>query len=122
MDRKHCGKRRKCWLPALSLFPTMFSKGFFFKVVNPSLNKPWFSRVCSKSLLKTQWEKGEIAHNEQFLLFPVFSTLLENFLTFSSKLKMSSAKLFELESLKFVIWKRVKSQDCVVKSLQLQIL
>ena len=26
--RKHCGKRRKCWLPAFSPFPTMFSKGF----------------------------------------------------------------------------------------------
>ena len=24
--RKHCGKRRKCWLPAFSPFPTMFSK------------------------------------------------------------------------------------------------
>ena len=23
---KHCGKRRKCWLPAFSPFPTMFSK------------------------------------------------------------------------------------------------
>ena len=31
--RKHCGKRRKCWLPAFSLFPTMFSKCFLFKVV-----------------------------------------------------------------------------------------
>ena len=32
--RKHCGKRRKCWLPAFSPFPTMFSsKGFYFKVV-----------------------------------------------------------------------------------------
>ena len=30
--RKHSGKRRKCWLPAFSPFPTMFSKGFFFKV------------------------------------------------------------------------------------------
>ena len=29
LGRKHCGKRRKCWLPAFSLFPTMFSKGFF---------------------------------------------------------------------------------------------
>ena len=27
-DRKHCGKRRKCWLPAFSPFPTMFSKAF----------------------------------------------------------------------------------------------
>ena len=25
--KKHCGKRRKCWLPAFSPFPTMFSKG-----------------------------------------------------------------------------------------------
>ena len=30
---KHCGKRRKCWLLAFSPFPTMFSKGFFFRVV-----------------------------------------------------------------------------------------
>ena len=27
--RKHRGKRRKCWLPAFSSFPTMFPKGSF---------------------------------------------------------------------------------------------
>ena len=32
-DRKHCGKSRKCWLPAFSPFPTMFSKGFFLRIV-----------------------------------------------------------------------------------------
>ena len=32
-DRKHCGKRRKCWLPALSSCPTMFPKGFFLQCV-----------------------------------------------------------------------------------------
>ena len=31
--RKYCGKRRKCWSPPFSPFPTMFSKDFFFKVV-----------------------------------------------------------------------------------------
>ena len=31
--RKHCGKRRKCWLPSFSPFTTMFSKGFFLKVI-----------------------------------------------------------------------------------------
>ena len=31
--RKHCGKRRKCWLPAFSPFSTMFSKTFFRRVV-----------------------------------------------------------------------------------------
>ena len=25
--KKHCGKRRKCWSPAFSPFPTIFSKG-----------------------------------------------------------------------------------------------
>ena len=38
------------------------------KTFNPFPNKPWFLRVCSISLLKTVG-KGEIAHNEQFLLF-----------------------------------------------------
>ena len=30
---KHCEKRRKCWSPAFSPFPTMFSKAFSFRVV-----------------------------------------------------------------------------------------
>ena len=33
MGRKHCVERRKCWLPAFSLFPTMFSKAFFLGVL-----------------------------------------------------------------------------------------
>ena len=28
-SRKPCGKRRKCWLPAFSPFPTMFVKDFY---------------------------------------------------------------------------------------------
>ena len=31
--RKHCGKRRKCWLPAFSPFSTMFQKSLFLRVV-----------------------------------------------------------------------------------------
>ena len=65
---------------------------------SPSQNKPWFLRVCSTSLENTVG-KGEIAHNEQFLLFlTVFSTLLENFLLFLSNLKLSSAKSLSLEA------------------------
>ena len=30
-SRKQCGKRRKCWLPAFSPFPTMFSKVFLIR-------------------------------------------------------------------------------------------
>ena len=32
-SRKYCGKRRKCCLPSFSPFPTMFSTGFLYKVV-----------------------------------------------------------------------------------------
>ena len=37
--------------------------------------------------------KEEIARNEQFLLFPVFSTYLESFLSISPNLKLSSADI-----------------------------
>ena len=29
--KKHCGKRRKCQLPAFSAFSTIFSKGIFLR-------------------------------------------------------------------------------------------
>ena len=41
--------------------------------------------------------KGEIACYKQFLLFPQFSFRLENFLPFSSDLKLLSANSFSLE-------------------------
>ena len=45
--------------------------------------------------------KGEIAPNEQFLLFPtVFSIHLENFLSFSLTLNLWSANSFNLEDSK----------------------
>ena len=44
--------------------------------------------------------KGEIARNEQFLLYPVFFTFLQNFLLFSSNLKFLSADCFNLDQSK----------------------
>ena len=44
--------------------------------------------------------KGEIARNQQFLLFPVFSTRLQDFLPISSNLKILSANSFSLEESK----------------------
>ena len=58
---KHCGKRRKCWKPAFSPFPTMFST-----LLNPFPNKPWFLHVCSTSLLKTLWEKQRLLITSNF--------------------------------------------------------
>ena len=41
LDRKFCGKRRKC----ISLFPQMFSKGFSLRVV-----KSWDCEVTGEAL------------------------------------------------------------------------
>ena len=64
--RKQCGKRRKCWLPALYPFPTMFSKALHFRVVK-SPNEPitrWqildfqTERVCRPQFqLWQKWQK-----------------------------------------------------------------
>ena len=52
--------------------------------------------------------EGEIARNEQFLLFPtVFSTLLEKCVPFSSNLEFLSANSFSFEEpIKFVVWNK----------------
>ena len=42
-DRKYCWKKRKCWFPGFSHFTTMFSKGFFLRVLK--------TRVCSAKSL-----------------------------------------------------------------------
>ena len=44
--------------------------------------------------------KGEIARNEQFFIFPVFSALLENILQLSSDLKLSPANSLCLDESK----------------------
>ena len=52
--------------------------------VNPFPHNDTFRRPWAKSLLKNTEGKGEIARNEQFLLFPqCLSTRLDNFLLFS---------------------------------------
>ena len=50
----------------LTLYHTIPS----FNDLDPFPNKPWFLRVCSTCLLKNNVGNGEIARNEQFLLFP----------------------------------------------------
>ena len=65
-DRKHCGKRRKCWLPAFSPFPTMFSKKLLFQGLIPT-------NLCFTTLRKSTFEnivgKEENSGNQHILLF-----------------------------------------------------
>ena len=63
-------------------------------------NKPGFLRVWNTSPFENS-EKGEILHNEQFLLFPQsFLAIRRTFASFPSILKLSSAKSFRLEESK----------------------
>ena len=50
-SRKHCEKRRKCWLPAFSPLPTMFSKACLLRVV-----KIW--DCAGKELKNSNNQKG----------------------------------------------------------------
>ena len=52
------------------LFPQRLRKASFSRSLTLSQTSPGFNVSAVPGLLKTQWRKGEIAHDEQFLLFP----------------------------------------------------
>ena len=66
-----------------------------------SQRSPCFFYVSAVQVFENDAGKGEIARHEQFLLFPtVFSTLIENIVSFLSNLKLSSANSLSLEEFK----------------------
>ena len=80
--------------------PENVVKGFTV-TFQPFPNKPWFLRVCCKKSFENTVRKGEIGHNEQFLLFPQrFSTPFEELSAMTIKFKIVVCKLFELEESK----------------------
>ena len=64
-------------------------------LVNPFPNKPWFLRVCKYRSFENTERKGEIARNEQFLLFP--QCFLPIWITFCLfyRIKLVVYKLFQ---------------------------
>ena len=100
LDKKH--NRKKKQKAGISVSHNFFYWAFLsrfieLRIINRFPNKPRFLRVCSPSLLKTLWEKEKLACHEQYLFFPGFSTGLEDFLAFSSNLKLWSANSLSLE-------------------------
>ena len=73
--------------------------------VNPCPNKPWFLHVCSTSLLKTLLEKEKLLIMSNFSFSQCFLPVLENYLQFSSNLKLLSANSLNFE----------ESQICYLK-------
>ena len=80
-------------------------------VLNPFPNKSWFLRVCSRSLLKTPWEKEKllVMSNFSFSHSVFYPFGEESFLPFPSNLKLLSANSFSWNRLKFVVWERVNA-------------
>ena len=77
--------------------------------VDPVPNKPWFLRACSTSLLKTVRDKGEIARNEQFLLFSQhFLPICRTFCHFHQNQNCCLQTITVWTSLKFVVWENNK--------------
>ena len=68
--------------------------------LNSFPNKPWFLRVFSTSLLKTLWGKEKLLVTSNFPFTHSVFYCLENFLQFSSNLKLSSADCFNFEESK----------------------
>ena len=92
-SRKLSRKRRKWGSPKFPPIPTIFSKLFI-----PFPKKALVLTYLQYKSFKNTVGKGEIGCNEQFLLFPtMFSTLLENYLPFSSNFKLSSLNSSNLE-------------------------
>ena len=106
----HLDQIWNCRLQTLSIWKRrnlLLGKGLrltftVWKWVNPFPSKPWFLCVCMHyESFENTVGKGEIAGNKKFILFPqCFLTHLENFLPFSSNLKLSSANSSSLEKSK----------------------
>ena len=94
---ENCMGKGEMLVNSISPFPRIFQKISFSGSLTLSQTSPGFTCLPQKSFKNTVG-KGEIAHNEQFLLFPqCFSNHWENFLLFSSNMKLSSADSFNLE-------------------------
>ena len=111
---ENTGKRKKCWLPAFSPFPTMFSKEFLYSVVKSGLcgkeltlcqTSPGFYLSPVQVFWKHCGKKRRNWFNEQFLLFPqCFLPFQRTFCHFYQIWNRHLQALSVWGSLKFIIW------------------
>ena len=103
--KKHPGKKDKMMLICSFSFSNNVFKSFILQDLirlNPFPNKFLVLRVCSTSLLKTLWEKQKLLVTSNFSfshsVFYLFREL--SVLSFSTNLKLSSSKSFNLDEAK----------------------
>ena len=93
-----CGKRRKCWLPAMSPFPTKCSKALFLRVFKSFFKQSRLLMTLRTEAFENILRKKENAGNQHCLLFP------RHFLPFQKQFVMSNF------SFSHSVFKRVVSQ------------
>ena len=109
---RHITRAEFIWLSVTA--PDLNQSTFFLcskeiKDIDTFPNKPWYLHVWSKSTcLKTLWEKEKLLVTSNFYFQHSVSTHLENFMPFSTNLKLLSATFSAWKSLEFVVWERVR--------------
>ena len=83
----------------VSLSPTFNpSQTLVIFYLNPFPDKPWFLRVCSKSLSKTLWEKEKLLVTSNFSFSHSAFYLFEELSAIFIKLEIVVCKLFQFGS------------------------
>ena len=103
--------KEQAWAWMMSGFIVLLHHNVSYRsFVNPFPNKSRFLRFCSTSLLENPVAKGEIARNEQFLLFPqCFLPILRTFCHCHQIQNCRLQTLSVWKSLNFVVWERVNA-------------
>ena len=95
---QHFGIRKNNLITTVISFFHVFNPSFVFYYCFISfLKQPMVFTCLRYKSFENTVGKGEIGHNEQFLLVPMFSIHLGSFLPFPSNFKLSSAKPFSLK-------------------------
>ena len=88
---------------------SIFFPSVFFHPFNPFPKKPWFSLICSKSILKTLREKEKLLVTSNFSFSPqCFLPFRRTFWHFHQIWNCRLQTLSVWKGPKFVVWERVK--------------
>ena len=83
LGRKHCGKRRKCWLPEFFLFP-MVSKNFSFRAATTHKCVKGLNTFRNLAKAKSQSKEWKICFSiDTSFLIQKLSVICNSFITYS---------------------------------------
>ena len=87
LSRKHCWKRRNCYLPAISTFPTMFSKPVLLMCQNEYLWSTGLNSVAQKRIKKCWFflKRGKDCGKKKKSWWSAFSPFPTMFYTLPNK-------------------------------------